>query len=350
MNLYQSPYEPELARARASREFSRVGFSLLALNLAVTAAANAMYMAILFVYNRNEAAVEADWWWGWILSLVPLYAVATPVMLLVLRGLPKAPHNEIYSNRGEPREKSSFTVGHFLILLVIALGCMYIGSFIGNTLMAILSVIIGKEYPNDLDSMVSQSPVWMTVIGTVICAPIGEEFLFRKLIIDRTRRWGDLISIVVSAFTFALFHGNLFQFFYAFFIGAILAYIYTRTGKLRWCVAMHAIVNFFGSVLVPWLFGLIPEEATGELESIEYALGWLISLATEILIYGLMIAAVVLIIVLFRRVQLSRGTHPLTAAESLSAAFLNPGMITALVIMGFTLLGNLVLPLLTAGG
>ncbi len=349
MNLYQSPYEPELARTRAAKEFSRVGFALLALNLALTAAAYAMYDAILSVYNGNTAAIEADWWWGWILSLVPLYAVAAPVMLLVLRGLPKAPHNETYSDHGEVKEKSPFTVSKFLLLLVIGMGCMYIGSFIGNTLMGILSVIIGEEYPNTLDSMVSQSPAWMTFIGTVICAPLGEEFLFRKLLIDRTRRWGDLISIAVSAFTFALFHGNLFQFFYAFFIGAILAYIYTRTGKLRWCVAMHAIVNFFGSIFLPWLVGLIPEETAGDLSPFAYTLGWLLGLAIDMLVFGLMIAAVVLVAVLFRRAQLSRGTHPLTVSDSISAAFLNPGMITALAIMGFTLLGNLITPLLPAG-
>jgi membrane protease YdiL (CAAX protease family) len=289
---------------------------------------------------------------------VPLYAVATPVMLLILHGLPKAPHNETYSDHGEVKEKSPFTVGKFLLLLVIGMGCMYIGSYIGQTLMSILSVITGFDYENSLNSMVTESPVWMTFVATVICAPLGEEFLFRKLLIDRTRRWGDLISILVSAFTFALFHGNFFQFFYAFFIGAILAYIYTRTGKLRWCVAMHAIVNFFGSILMPWIASFIPTEIPENTEDTaamldylqENALGLLVSLAVSALIYGLMIAAVVLLCIFFRRIQLSRGSYPLTVSESISAALLNPGMISALVVMGFSLLGNLVTPLLPTGG
>ena len=357
MNLYESPYEPELARTRASKEFSRVGFSLLALNLVLTVVAYAMKIALLIVYRGDTVALSAAWWWNWILSLVPLYAVATPVMLLILHTLPKAPHNETYVNNGEIREKSPFTVGKFFLLLVIGLGCMYIGSYIGQTLMSILSVIAGFDYENSLNSMVSESPMWMTFVGTVICAPLGEEFLFRKLIIDRTRRWGDLISILVSALTFALFHGNFFQFFYAFFIGAILAYIYTRTGKLRWCVAMHAAVNFFGSILMPWIASFIPTEILENTADtaitpdilMENVGGLLVSLAVSAFIYGLMIAAVVLVSVLARRAQLSRGAYKLTAPESLSAALLNPGMIAALAVMCLTLLGNLVLPLLAAG-
>lgn len=357
MNLYQSPYEPELARTRAAKEFSRVGFSLLALNLVLLIASYVLSIAFLFVFNWDTEAIAAAWWVNWVLSLVPLYAVATPVMLLILYALPKAPHNETYVQNGETREKSPFTVGKFLLLLLIAMGLMYIGSFIGSTIMAILSQITGHDYQNDLASIVNESPVWMTFIGTVICAPIGEEFLFRKLLIDRTRRWGDLISILISALTFGLFHGNLFQFFYAFFIGAILAYIYTRTGKLRWCMAMHAAVNFLGSILIPWITSFIPTDIPENTEDTaayltylqENALGMLVSLALTAFVYGLMIAAVVLVCVLYRRIQLSRGSHRFTPSEALSAALLNPGMISALAIMCLTLLGNLVTPLLTVG-
>ena len=363
MNLYESPYEPEPARTRASKEFSRVGFSLLTLNIVLLIVAYAMQFALIFAYEGNYDALVADWWWNWVLSLVPLYAVATPVMLLVLHGLPKAPHNDTYVKNGETLEKSPFTVGKFFLLLVIALGCMYIGSYIGQTVMAVLSMIANHDYESSLNSMVTESPVWMTFIGTVICAPIGEEFLFRKLLIDRTRRWGDLISILVSALTFALFHGNLFQFFYAFFIGAILAYIYTRTGKLRWCMAMHAAVNFFGSILIPWLTSFIPTElleGTTSLENTteivgmldylkENALGLFISLALTALVNALMVAAVVLIAVFARRVQLSRGAYRLNVSESLSAALLNPGMIASLAVMCLTILSNLITPLLTVG-
>ena len=42
---------------------------------------------------------------------------------------------------------------------------------------------------------------------------------------------------------------NLFQFFYAFLLGLMFGYVYTRTSKLRYSTAMHMIINFNGGVL-----------------------------------------------------------------------------------------------------
>ena len=46
---------------------------------------------------------------------------------------------------------------------------------------------------------------------------------------------------------------NLFQFFYAFLLGLMFGYVYTRTSKLRYSTAMHMIINFNGGVLAPWV-------------------------------------------------------------------------------------------------
>ena len=69
---------------------------------------------------------------------------------------------------------------------------------------------------------------------------ILEEFIFRKMVIDRIWQYGEKIAVVTSALIFALFHINLFQFFYALGIGLIFAYVYLRTGKLRYTIIMHA--------------------------------------------------------------------------------------------------------------
>ena len=69
-----------------------------------------------------------------------------------------------------------------------------------------------------------------------------------------------LPSILLSGLLFGLFHGNLFQFFYAAAVGMILAYVYTRTGRYLWCVAMHAIINLMGSIVIPALAALLPAD------------------------------------------------------------------------------------------
>ena len=57
------------------------------------------------------------------------------------------------------------------------------------------------------------------------------------------RRYGEKTAIVFSALAFALFHMNLFQFFYAFGLGLIFGYVYTRTSRLRYSVLMHMLID-----------------------------------------------------------------------------------------------------------
>ena len=70
--------------------------------------------------------------------------------------------------------------------------------------------------------------------------------MFRKQLIDHTRKYGEKTAILLSGLAFGLFHMNLFQFFYAFLLGVMFGYIYMRTSKLRYSTAMHMIINFNG--------------------------------------------------------------------------------------------------------
>jgi membrane protease YdiL (CAAX protease family) len=74
---------------------------------------------------------------------------------------------------------------------------MYIGSFVGNYVMALASEIVGYDYNNMLESVIDDNNLWVTAIFTVVIAPIGEEFVFRKLIIDRTAKYGCFISVML---------------------------------------------------------------------------------------------------------------------------------------------------------
>lgn len=331
---------PAILRPAISETFSKVGLSLLVLTIGLTVASYVVQFILMAVF---PSALE-HWSINWILSLIPLYACGLPLMLLVLRSSSKAPHNTEYvvdKASGTLAPKPAFTFGTWMLLLVIALGFMYIGSLIGNAIMAILSLVTGFDYANGLNTLIGESPIWMTVIGTCICAPLGEEFIFRKLLIDRTRAHGDLISILFSGFLFGLFHANLFQFFYAFFLGVILAYIYTRTGNLWWCVGMHAAMNLLGGVVMPQLQSLLPTDPTAQFTPFQLIL----NMGLSLYIYGAIIAAIVLLIVLWKKIKLSAG--PLPAVKGARAAsVLNPGMILALVVMTLSLLANLVLPIL----
>jgi len=95
----------------------------------------------------------------------------------------------------------------------------------------------------------------------IVVAPVIEELIFRKMIIDRTKRFGEKYAIVFSAVCFGLFHLNLQQFLYAASIGMVLGYVYSKTGKIQYTMIMHSIINAIG-----YLMALV---ASPVLESIE---------------------------------------------------------------------------------
>ena len=140
-------------------------------------------------------------------------------------------------------------VGRFLGWFVICMGGVYFGSLIGQFLMTIVSVITGETMVNQVEEMIMDMSLWAVILSAVILAPIMEELIFRKLVLDRLAGYGPAVAMSVSALVFGLAHGNFYQFFYAFLLGLIFAYIYLRTGKVRYSMMLHMMVNFCGSVI-----------------------------------------------------------------------------------------------------
>ncbi len=321
---------------KARRTFSRVGFSLMILALAMMVAQVAVdFLLVSLIPDYADA-----WWRSWVLSLVPLYGVGLPFMILSLRGVKAAPHNTVYTDNVGSLEKPRFTLRHFLIIVPIAFACMYIGSYAGNLIMLLLSSVTGYDYANGLTSLVDESPLWMTLFGTCVCAPLGEEFIFRKLLIDRTRRHGDGISILLSGLLFGLFHGNLFQFFYAALLGMFLAYLYTRTNNLWWCVALHGMVNLMGGVVMPSLSSLIPEEIPSEPMSALWIL--LLTMVLSTWIIGMIVLGSIFFAKFRKKRKLSQGSSHVPVRGCFRTVFANPGMIAAMIVMGAMMLMSLI--------
>ena len=221
---------------------NRIGFAYFSL-LAMTVIGQ--YAASAVVTGFFPALIDANAY-PWLMALLPLYCLGLPLCLAILRPL-----------RAEPYQTRKISVRHWLLALMLSLGLMVFGNLIGNALMMLISVLRGTEPVNPVQEIIlAANPLW-TAIATVIVAPLGEEFLFRRLIIDRTRRFGELPAILLSAAMFGAFHLNLYQFFYAFLIGLVFGYVYCKTGRLRYTVALHAAINLLGSVIAPALLRAI---------------------------------------------------------------------------------------------
>lgn len=206
------------------------------------------YVAYLVVsaLSQTGTAMITSWLIPWIghdawmvLCIIFMYPLALFLYWLILQMVPKARQNWTYP----------MGVGRFLGWFVICMGGVYFGNLIGQLLMAVVSAITGQPMVNQVEEMIMDMSLWAVIVSAVILAPIMEELIFRKLVLDRLAGYGPAVAMVVSALVFGLAHGNFYQFFYAFLLGLIFAYIYLRTGKVRYSMMLHMMVNFCGSVI-----------------------------------------------------------------------------------------------------
>ncbi len=155
----------------------------------------------------------------------------------------------IKSCRFTPEEKHKLSFTKILASFCAAYGLMIGGNIIGNIIHAIIGSFFNRSHDNIVAGSIEGVSVWVLVVFLCIFPGVFEELIFRKLLIDKTREFGNFAAVIFSAFTFGLFHANLEQFFYAFFIGLLFGYIYTKTGKIIYTIILHILANFFGSVI-----------------------------------------------------------------------------------------------------
>ena len=300
----------------ARRSFSIVGFAFSTL-IAVALIAQS---ALLFLPELlGWDALPQQSWWDWICASAPMYLFAFPAGFLVLRFLPgKAP---------EPR---ALTKKQFFTLLPMCFCLMYAGNLVGTTLSFLLS---GGNATNALnDYAMDTHPLKIVVMA--ILAPVLEELICRKLLIDRTVRYGEKVSVLMSGLIFGLLHGNLFQFFYAFALGCLFAYVYIRTGRVGYTMIFHAIINFLGAVVAPAVLSLM-SDATAALKvekvSIQAAAMALSKMLVVSLysmsLMGLAVFGLVLLILNRRKLTWQETVQQLPGKQGIKAALLNVGMI-----------------------
>lgn len=316
-------------RQEMKRHFSRLGgiyFIFTILSFGVSTLIGGLVRAAAPQLLENSAVAL-------VISMLPLYGIAIPLCALMLRTVP-----------AEAPEKKKMSVGQFLCCIPIAFATMYLGNIFGLVLTAVIGAVKGSAVTNDIVELVTGTNMWGTFLVAVLIAPMMEEFLFRKLIVDRSVKYGEGVAVVLSGLMFGLFHGNLNQFFYAFLLGMLFAFIYVKTGNIWYTVILHMIVNFFGSVVSVQVLKLIDLEALTRMEEMGAAAladpEQLKALLPSLLIYGLymmfilglLLAGVVLFLVFRKRFVLNAGEIVLPKKEKRRLVLGNVGMILYILI------------------
>lgn len=97
----------------------------------------------------------------------------------------------------------------------------------------------------------SQAGVWYlvgSIVALAVITPIGEEFLFRGVVLTAFLRYGPWIATIGSSLVFALFHGINVVLPAAFVVGIIAAELRRRSGSVWPGVVVHAVNNLISVI------------------------------------------------------------------------------------------------------
>lgn len=195
-----------------------------------------------------------------------------------------------------------------------------VANFATNFLLSLLEdagfTIDGGTY----DTPTSGISLAYSLLSIGILPALVEEFALRGVVMQPLRRHGDRFAIVMSAFVFALMHGNLSQFTFAFPVGLALGYFVITTGSIWVGVAIHMLNNLY-SVVLTYLLDVRPTAAES-FYNIELSVS---------LVVG--IACFVIFLKLCRRKRLQKTADMLKTGEKTAAYLLTVPMVIAVILL-----------------
>ena len=270
----------------------------------------------LFVDVNNPPS-----WTLWVSSFVPMYCIAFPLFILLINRVPAEPFVET---------KTLNFPGWLKFFALTVFGMVsgsLLASFVGE-----LFKKVGVNTNVSMETMTSTGSMLAPIMLAII-APIVEEFMFRKFLIDRIHVYGGKVAVLTSAAMFALFHGNFSQIFYTFLMGLVWGYVYYKTGKIIYTIIMHMLVNFGGAVVSVYLLNKLSgvnvdfndiEAVVASPEAMSVIGGLLIY---ELILYGFAIAGLICLIIGFKKRSYSQERLELTEENKVATVCLNVGMI-----------------------
>lgn len=257
-----------------------------------------------------------------LVSMLPTYAIAFPLTSLLIRQVP-----------GVQMKKHNMKPTQLLGAFAISYALMYLSNLAGQFFTNIIGIIKGSPVDDAIADLVSELNPLTAFFVMVLLAPALEEWIFRKLLVDRTIRYGEGTAIFLSGLMFGLFHGNPNQFVYTFLVGAFWAFIYVKTGRLRYTIYLHMALNFMGSVGSLFFLDAIStlEGGSSAMNGFHFLLGMLLPLAIVIpyliVVFGLVISGIVLLVTNWKRFRLIPAELFIPKEKRFSVIFLNVGMI-----------------------
>ena len=156
---------------------------------------------------------------------------------------------------------------NIIIIVILAVGCCYLTNFIMPIASQVIPENIMQSYI-DLMETAGFGESILPTIAAVLIAPFGEELIFRGVMYHyannivrgmQSRKAAFYIANSIQALAFGIFHGNLIQGTYAFFMGLMLGYLRERFGSILAPILAYMLINGCSSFLWEPIALLLPD-------------------------------------------------------------------------------------------
>lgn len=350
-----------MSKATIRKDLSVLGFCLIFYSvIANLLMILCMAVCCIYLYIRGgmqvspsdifQEQMSSNTWFMLSVNAFSQYVIAMPVTAWLIRRFvptiavrPELPGyyekqqdipGNLYEQYALPEDK--FHLRDVPAIAAISFFLMTGGGIIGTGLAELMGDAAGIEAQNDQVELLLSGSLAATILFVVILAPLAEELFFRKFLMDLVKPVSRGGAVFLSAWTFALIHQNIYQFFYAFLLGLLLALIYIKNGKVWLTALLHMCINFFGGIVLPKISTLIPDT-----ESILFdeslSAGWMSNpvILVGCAVYVLLIFTGMIVTILYAvagRFTVREDRTTTSFAVFLKALLSSPGMIVYLLV------------------
>ncbi len=134
--------------------------------------------------------------------------------------------------------------------------------------ISLISYISGLFFENVSEEILSETlnmPFYLSMLTIAIMPSISEELVLRGVFLSNFNDSKNFRYALLNGFFFGLLHGNLSQFFFAFFIGVVFYYIVKIGNSLFLSMYAHFLIN--GSQVL-LMYVALDEEALNATETV----------------------------------------------------------------------------------
>ena len=181
--------------------------------------------------------------------------ISYPVMFIppMLYASSQSRRNEVFE-KGYALDSSNFGQNRWWVMIVAVMFSTISLAFICEPLMKVLPQT-PEWFEQIMNSILKNSPLWVTLISISVFAPLFEEWLCRGIVLrGLLTKMNPAWAIIISAAFFAVLHMNPWQALPAFILGLLFGYVYYKTGSLKLTMLMHFTNNTMSAI-----FSKIPQ-------------------------------------------------------------------------------------------